>query len=82
MKKGLFLVGWFLLVLFAGQSVNASDFPSRPVDIVISFAPGGSLDLAVRVMGDDLTKSLGAPAILANKGGAGGAAGTGVCAER
>ena len=54
----------------------ATDFPTRPVEIIICFAPGGTLDLAVRIMGDELSKTLGVPAILTNKGGAGGAVGT------
>ena len=39
----------------------------------------GTLDLAVRIMGDELSKTLGVPVILTNKGGAGGRSGYGVC---
>ncbi len=62
--------------LFKGTARSAEDFPSRPVEIIICFAPGGMLDLAVRSMGDPLSKTLGVPVILTNKGGAGGAVGT------
>ena len=76
MRKGILVLVTLFLILSVSQTGKADEFPSRPVDVVISFAPGGSLDLAVRVMGEDLSKALGVPAMLSNKGGAGGAVGT------
>jgi len=64
------------LLVPADRSAQAEVFPSRPVEITICFAPGGTLDLAVRIMGNELTKALGVPVILTNRGGAGGAVGT------
>lgn len=80
-SRCLSVVGMALLIGFlflaGAEAVNAaSEFPTRPVEIIICFAPGGTLDLAVRIMGDELSKALGVPAILTNKGGAGGAVGT------
>ena len=63
------------IVLPGGRIGNANDFPSRPVEVIICFAPGGTTDLAVRTMGSELSKALGASAILTNKGGGGGAVG-------
>ena len=76
--KSLLAVSFaFATALLLGNPARAADeFPSRPVEIIICFAPGGNLDLAVRVMGDELSKRLGVPVILTNKGGAGGVAGT------
>ncbi len=76
MKNGFLVLSGLFLVFSISHAANASDFPSRPVEVIISFAPGGSLDLAVRVMGSELSKALGVPAILTNKGGGGGAVGT------
>ncbi len=64
------------LFLPLNHLAQAEEFPSRPVEITICFAPGGTLDLAVRIMGNELSKTLGVPAILTNRGGAGGAVGT------
>jgi len=73
--RTLLFVGLVLFLL--GNKIGyAAEFPTRPVEVIICFAPGGTLDLAVRVMGEELSKSLGVPAILTNKGGAGGAVGT------
>ena len=80
-SRCLSVVGMALLIgflFFAGaEAVSAAtEYPARPVEIIVCFAPGGTLDLAVRIMGDELSKTLGVPAILTNKGGAGGAVGT------
>jgi tripartite-type tricarboxylate transporter receptor subunit TctC len=53
------------------------EFPSRPVDIVISFAPGGSTDLICRELADSGKKYLGQPLIVVNKPGGGGAVAAG-----
>lgn len=71
---GLFVV-WAMFSFSMPPKINADDFPTRPVEVVIAFAPGGAVDLAVRVMGDELSKSLGVPVILTNKAGGGGAVG-------
>jgi tripartite-type tricarboxylate transporter receptor subunit TctC len=52
-----------------------SDYPSRPIEFVIVFPPGGPLDTAVRLVQPQLSANLGVPLALVNKGGAGGAIG-------
>lgn len=54
----------------------AADFPSRPIRIVVPFAPGGAVDLLARQVGKELSTKLGQPVIIDNKPGAGGALGT------
>ncbi len=73
---GILLFSVLLLILPENKVGNASEFPSRPVEVIICFPPGGTTDLAARIMADDLSKSLGVPVILTNKGGGGGAVGT------
>jgi tripartite-type tricarboxylate transporter receptor subunit TctC len=70
----LFLVG-ILLAQAEGEGL-AQDYPSRPVEIIIPFPPGGALDAVFRVVQSPLATALGVPVALTTKGGAAGALGT------
>lgn len=72
------LVGGVLVSLFgvAGVSQAANDWPNRPVELVVAFAPGGNTDMVARVVADGLTEALGQPVIVSNKPGATGLIGT------
>ena len=50
----------------------ASDYPTRPVTLVVGFAPGGPSDVIARVVSRKLEQALGQPVIVDNRGGAGG----------
>ncbi len=50
----------------------ADTFPSRPITLIVPFPPGGSTDLAARLMADKMGAALGQPVIVENMGGAGG----------
>jgi tripartite-type tricarboxylate transporter receptor subunit TctC len=54
---------------------QASDFPSKSITIMPLLAPGTGLDIAVRLYGEELSKSLGKPVVIENKPGAAGLAG-------
>jgi tripartite-type tricarboxylate transporter receptor subunit TctC len=74
----------FLLVLMATSLVapaRADDFPSRPVTIVIGFAPGGISDVIARIFQARLAQQLGVPVIIDNRPGAGGITGTNYVAK-
>jgi tripartite-type tricarboxylate transporter receptor subunit TctC len=58
--------------LFFAETARSDDYPNRPVRIVLGFAAGGPTDSLSRIIGDQLSKSLGAPMVIENRLGAGG----------
>jgi tripartite-type tricarboxylate transporter receptor subunit TctC len=67
MKKVVFVA----LCLFAA-SVQAQNWPDRPIKLLVGFPPGGSTDLAARALGERLSAVLGQPIVVENKAGASG----------
>ena len=55
---------------------RAQDYPSRPVRVIVSVAPGGANDLVARLMGQWLSERLGQQFVIENRPGAGGNIGT------
>jgi hypothetical protein len=53
-----------------------SKWPSKPVRLIIPFAPGGSNDIIGRLLSTKMTQRLGQPVVVENKGGSGGTIGT------
>ncbi len=56
-------------------AASAQDWPRKGITLVAPFTAGGITDLLTRIMADELGKSLGQPAVVENRGGAGGAVG-------
>jgi tripartite-type tricarboxylate transporter receptor subunit TctC len=59
----------------------AEPFPIRPIRLVVPYPAGGGTDIVGRVLGQKLHESLGQPVVIDNRGGAGGAIGTGLAAK-
>ena len=51
---------------------QAQDYPTRPIRIIQGFAPGGNADTIARLLGQEMSKSMGQPIIVEAKPGAGG----------
>jgi len=77
MKNFLFRRVFVVAALFAAAFGNAlaEDFPSRPVQLMVAYPPGGSTDVGARVVGAIAEKILGKPIVVVNRGGAGGQVG-------
>ena len=62
-----------LLIAGAAQAALAADnYPSRPIHVIVPFAPGGASDLAIRLMQPGLEQALGQQIVVENKSGAAG----------
>jgi tripartite-type tricarboxylate transporter receptor subunit TctC len=59
----------------------ADTWPSRPVKIVVPFAPGGTTDILARAIAPELTTAFGQPFIVDNRAGAGGNVGAEIVAK-
>jgi tripartite-type tricarboxylate transporter receptor subunit TctC len=62
-----------LLVLPLCGAALAADFPTREIEMVIGYAPGGNTDMMARVVGDKASKILNVPFVYVNKPGGGAA---------
>ena len=69
-----------ILVLAAGTA-SAQTWPSKPVNVIVTFSPGGSSDIVARLIGGPLQARLGQPVIVDNRPGAGGTIGAAVVAK-
>jgi len=60
----------------AGEAQASADFPSRPINVIVPTAAGGTVDIVARIMAEKLGPALGQPLVVVNKPGAGGVVGT------
>jgi tripartite-type tricarboxylate transporter receptor subunit TctC len=77
-RKGwriIFLSG--IIFLFPVLS-PAQSYPTKPISILVGFAPGGTMDVSTRVLAGKAEKSLGQPFIITNNGGGGGSVALGI----
>jgi tripartite-type tricarboxylate transporter receptor subunit TctC len=57
------------------------DYPSRPIKIVVGFAPGGGVDTVARLVGQEMSKGLGQSVVIENRPGAAGTIGAAAAAR-
>jgi tripartite-type tricarboxylate transporter receptor subunit TctC len=58
-----------------------SDYPSRPIRVVVPYPPGGPTDIVARITGQKLGESMGQQVVVDNRAGAGGLIGTDIVAK-
>ena len=77
MRKTILALALAAAAASVAPPVRADNFPSRTIALIVPFPPGGSTDVAARIMADKMGASLGQPVIVENVGGAGGSIGVG-----
>jgi len=68
--------GVALASLAAPWSAAAADFPTRPLRMIVPYAPGGNADIMARLVGQRLAENLGQQVVIDNRAGASGIIGT------
>ncbi|POR50972.1 tripartite tricarboxylate transporter substrate-binding protein [Bosea psychrotolerans] len=65
-----------LAALLAPAAASAQTYPTRPVTMIVPFAPGGTTDILARIVAETMGRELGQNVLVENVGGAGGRTGT------
>jgi tripartite-type tricarboxylate transporter receptor subunit TctC len=70
--KTIGIVAALSALLTAGNALAQTNYPDKPIRILVGFVPGGPADIIARVVGDKLTETWGKPVVIENVTGAGG----------
>ena len=71
----------FALLAASGTALAQDAWPSRPVRLIVPFAPGGSTDVVARMLGQKLSALWNQPVVVENRAGAGGNVGADAVAK-
>jgi tripartite-type tricarboxylate transporter receptor subunit TctC len=74
-KHALSVIAAAAALAFAAGSVQAQNYPTRPITVIVPFAAGGPTDVVARIVGEHMSKVLGQQVIVENVAGAGGTTG-------
>ena len=81
MKKIMRRAACALVLAVVASPVSAQGFPSRPLKLVVPYAPGGGADSVARIVARKVSENMGQPIVIENKGGAGSILGTDLVAK-
>src|SRR6476659_9308440 len=69
-------------LLFTAALAHAqAPFPNKPITMIVPFPPGGLADIVARPVAEAMSRDLGQPVVIENKGGAGGGIGMGLASK-
>ena len=68
-------------LLAGGAGAASAAYPERAITLVVTYPPGGTVDVVARLIGPKLAAELGQPVVIENRGGAGGMIGGAVVAK-
>lgn len=80
-KHRVLCVSLLLAGLMTSSFVHAQSWPTKPIRLVVPFAPGGNTDIIARVIAPKMSQDLGQQILIDNRGGAGSTLGTAIVAK-
>ena len=80
MRRSILLLACLTFVCTASPGWSLEEYPSKPIQLVCPFPPGGPIDLSARVVSEKMGEYLKQPVVVVNKPGGGTAVGTGYVA--
>jgi tripartite-type tricarboxylate transporter receptor subunit TctC len=63
------------IAALCGMPAHAQTYPTRPINMIVPFPPGGNTDIMARALQNEMAKALGQTLVIINKGGAAGTLG-------
>lgn len=81
MVPNLVRVSALAFAAIAAVPAGAQSYPSRPIRVIVAFAPGGAADITARVVAQKLADAFGHPVIVDNRAGASGIIGSDIVAK-
>jgi tripartite-type tricarboxylate transporter receptor subunit TctC len=79
--RWLILLGSIISGLLSAVPASAQTYPTKPIKLIVPWAPGGGIDNLGRVVGEKLGESLGQPIVIENRPGAASSVGTAFVAK-
>src|SRR6202022_2888893 len=81
LRAALAAVPLLVVAAFCAPPLHAQDYPTKPIRMIVPYPPAGGTDIVARTISEPLSKELGQPIIVDNRGGAAGNIGTDLAAK-